>query len=309
MAILRAVSGNRRGESLRGKFMIDTVRGVLRVRKWPKKRGTPTSAEQLYWIDWFRQANKLAKYIDAASMRRAIELTAGTGMYPRDIILKAMRGRLYSWQDQNGKKWYPMAGIQDISDSLDVLAQDIGNVLVRATDRWRAAAEPTPGAVITYQGEGIPSKWAPPSTPAATIAGALVTMAASQTIANTTLVPLIFGAEVYDTNNLHDIAVNPSHLVMPAGYSYARLTANVYLTGGNAGGRQFRMQKNGADFDGAGFQFVDDGAAWDPIINIVSSPVPIAAADYFEVLVYQTSGANMTANAGNNTSFSAQLFT
>jgi hypothetical protein len=162
MAVLKTIKRNRRSESLRGRFMVDTVRGVLRIRKWPRKRGTPKSESQLWWIDWFRQANKLAKYVDAASMRRAIELTAGTGKYPRDILLQAMRGRLYVWQDENGKTWYPMAAVQDISESLDVIAQTVGNVLVRATDRWRRAGPETPaiGHVLTYQGTTAPPIWA-----------------------------------------------------------------------------------------------------------------------------------------------------
>ncbi len=163
MATLKTIKRNHRSESLRGKFMVDTVRGVLRIRKWPKKRGTPKSALQLWWIDWFRQANKLAKYADAMSMRLAIKYTAGTGIYPRDLLLKAMRGRLYTWRDENGRMYYPMAGVQDISDTLDILAQSIGSVLVRATDRWRAASSGVLGRVLTHQGPDAPPLWAEPS--------------------------------------------------------------------------------------------------------------------------------------------------
>lgn len=144
--------------------MIDTVRGVLRVRKWPKKRGTPKSPLQRWWNDWFRQANLLAKYADGMTQARAIALTKGTGLYPRDIILKAMRGRLYIFHDENGKVWYPMAAIQDISDSLDVLAQNIGSVLVRATDRWRAPPTGNVNDVLTYKGGAAPPIWQAPAT-------------------------------------------------------------------------------------------------------------------------------------------------
>ncbi len=149
--------------SIRNAIMVDTVRGVLRVRKWPRKRGTPKSALQRWWNDWFRQANLLAKYADGMAMARAIEMTKDSGLYPRDVMLQAMRGRLYIFADQDGMKWYPMAAIQDISDSLDVLAQTVGSVLVRATDRWRA---PPPGAinqVLTNQGAGAPAIWATPA--------------------------------------------------------------------------------------------------------------------------------------------------
>lgn len=159
MATLKEIKRSSRSESLRGNFMVDTVRGVIRVRKWPRKRGRPTSARQLWWIDWFKQANKLAKYVDAATARRAIQLTLGSGQYPRDIILSAMRGRLYNWVDQNGKKWRSMAAIQDISNSLDILAQDIGSILVRAVDRWRAPDPGNVGEVLTNQGPDAPPSW------------------------------------------------------------------------------------------------------------------------------------------------------
>ena len=163
MKITGSIPRSRRMPSLRNVVMIDTVRGVLRVRKWPKKRGTPRSALQRWWIDWFRQANILAKYVDGMSQARAIAITKGSGLYPRDVLLKAMRGRLYHFTDQDGNKWFPMAGIQDISDTLDMLAQNIGSVLVRAVDRWRAAGPPSPsvGDALTYQGPLNPPAWGP----------------------------------------------------------------------------------------------------------------------------------------------------
>lgn len=145
--------------------MVDTVRGVLRVRKWPRKRGTPKSALQRWWNDWFRQANLLAKYADPMSQARAIELTKGSGLYPRDVLLKAMRGTLYTWRDDTGWTWYSMAAIGDISESLDVLAQTIGSVLVRATDRWRAPPPGNINDVLTYKGAALPPIWAPASAP------------------------------------------------------------------------------------------------------------------------------------------------
>lgn len=141
--------------------MIDAVRGVLRVRKWPRKRGAPTSERQLYWIDWFRQANLLAKYADPMSQARAKIMTAGTGLYPRDVLLSAMRGRLWHWADSSGWKWYSMAAIGDISESLDVLAQTLGDVLVRAGDRWRSAGSGDLDDVLTHQGPDNPPAWLP----------------------------------------------------------------------------------------------------------------------------------------------------
>lgn len=162
MATIRRIPKRLRGASYRGRLMIDAFRGVMRVRKWPKKRGPPTSPLQAFWVDWFVQANRLAKYADGASMARAIQMTKGSGMYPRDVLLKAMRGRLYNWVDQDGWRWYSMAAIGDISESLDVLAQTIGSVLVRAVDRWRAPAAGNINDVLTYKGNLAPPVWQTP---------------------------------------------------------------------------------------------------------------------------------------------------
>ena len=164
MAIIRNIPRNKRMPSLRGAMMVDTCRGVLRVRKWPKKRGTPRSALQRWWNDWFRQANLLTKYADGMTQARAIALTKYTGLYPRDIMLRAIRGRYLWFTDQDGKAWYPMAAIQDVSDTLDILAQAVGSVLVRAVDRWRPAgpAVPVVGQALTYQGAGLPPLWQTP---------------------------------------------------------------------------------------------------------------------------------------------------
>lgn len=70
--------------------MVDTVRGRLRVRKWPRKRGTPKSPLVRQWNDWFRDANYLAKRAPGHAQNAAIELTKGTGLYPRDLMLRAM---------------------------------------------------------------------------------------------------------------------------------------------------------------------------------------------------------------------------
>lgn len=159
MAIIRTIPRKGRRPAYTGRVMIDAVRGVLRVRKWPKKRPGPRTAIERFWTDWFVQANRLAKYADAMSQARAIEMTKGSGMYPRDVLIKAMRGRLYAWTTPDGWKWYSMAAIGDISESLDVLAQTVGDILVRATDRWRTPPAGTFGQVLTNRGPGSPPEW------------------------------------------------------------------------------------------------------------------------------------------------------
>lgn len=52
-----------------------------------------------------------------------------------------------------------MAAIGDVSETLDVLAQTIGSVLVRASDRWRSPPPGQLGYVLTHKGPGQSPVW------------------------------------------------------------------------------------------------------------------------------------------------------
>jgi len=308
MAILKGINRQPRGDSLSKGIMVDTVRGVLRVRKWPKKRGTPTSASQLYWIDWFRQANKLAKYVDAATARRAIELTAGSGMYPRDIILSSMRGRLYSWVDQNGKKWRSMAAIQDISDSLDILNQNIGSILVRTAERWNAIAPGLIGQSLVSAGPGVVPAFASPAGTAVFGGGCLLTLAANYSIPTNTQAPIPFTVEQYDTGGFHDNAVNPSRITVPAGYSWAQLTSSVRFAHSTVGIRISEYWKNGVWLPGSVRQ---ENPASHGVVGQASTTCVVACVegDYFEFVPVQASGGNLNLEKINDlTCFGAQFW-
>lgn len=256
MAIIRSIPRSRRMPSYRGEVMIDTCKGVLRVRKWPKKRGKPRSAAQRYWVDWFKQANLLAKYADGLTQARAIALTKGTGLYPRDIMLSAMRGRLYTWIDETGWQWYPMAAIQDISDSLDVLAQTIGSVLVRAADRWRSVVAGTIGDVLTYQGDAAPPSWVTPSV------GVV-----QQELAESPIVPDgSVNNYVFDLSAYLDVDLILDGLVAPGSHS-----ANVQFS--TDGGITYHS--NAADYFSFKLTSVLEQAALGPVIMVSDGSVSL----------------------------------
>jgi len=288
MATLKGVSRSTRGESLSGKIMVDTVRGQLRVRAWPKKRGTPKSEAQLWWIDWFRQANKLAKYADAASLRRAIDITANSGMYPRDILLAAMRGRLYSWWDQTGNRWHSMAAIQDISDSLDVLAQAVGSVLVRSTDRWRAPPVGAPGDVLTHMGPAAGAEWQPAAGGGGFAGGCWASRNSSFNVASGASVAIPFDAEIYDTAGIHDPVTNNTRLTVPVGTVWCRLHSQLRWSANFA--TAFNFRKNGVYTPEIGYMSETAAAGQ----QLVSHVLPVVAGDYFESWVYNGAGGTRT---------------
>lgn len=85
------------------KVVVDTFRGQYRVRKWPPKRGTPTDPVQLQRIERFASANRLAKFVNGNFWQKAITMTNGTGLYPRDLLVQAMTTGLYDIVEPDGR--------------------------------------------------------------------------------------------------------------------------------------------------------------------------------------------------------------
>lgn len=291
MAKFRSIPRKARFPSLRNVVMVDAVRGVLRVRKWPKKRGPPKSTLQKFWIDWFTQANLLAKYTDGATQALAIKLTKGSGLYPRDIILQAMRGRLYTWTDTTGWQWFPVAAIEDVSKTLDVLAQTIGSVLVRATDRWRDAKDGAIGKVLTHQGATDPPKWLVPTGAGGFGAGCVTYRTSTWSLPNAANTFVPFTTALYDTSGLFDFAAAPTKLTVPAGFSWARQSAYIEFRSNTTGYRMIRLNKNGNQYPGGAIQNTPaSGDNWQRVA-LTGAWVPVIEGDDFELKAYQNSGS------------------
>ncbi|MBA7701520.1 hypothetical protein ES703_110260 [subsurface metagenome] len=116
--------------------------------------------------------------------------------------------------------------------------------------------------------------------------GARVYHSAHQNIPNLTLTTVAFNLESYDTDSIHDNAVNNSRLTCKTAGKY--LITAPYLFAGNAAGyRQAYLRVNGVttivysrlDSPGGGEFFLLALTTWDLAVN-----------DYVELLVYQTSG-------------------
>ena len=86
----RSTTGKQRYPAFTGRIMVDTYRGTTRVRAWPRKRGPSKSKQVREQNQWFKAANALAKIADASQLTLAIEATRNIGLYPRDLIVRAM---------------------------------------------------------------------------------------------------------------------------------------------------------------------------------------------------------------------------
>lgn len=90
----RADPVRQRFPALTGGLVVDAVNGKVRVRKWPKKRGKPTHPNTIAQNAWFKEANRQAKLAEGAQVVLAQNATKGTGLYPRDLLLKTMSSGL-----------------------------------------------------------------------------------------------------------------------------------------------------------------------------------------------------------------------
>jgi len=90
--VTRSNPTKQRYPSFSGLLMVDTVRGKVRVRAWPKKRGRPKSAAVRSQNKWFKSATQIMNQVDPSQMKIAIEAAKGTGFYPRDLLMNAISG-------------------------------------------------------------------------------------------------------------------------------------------------------------------------------------------------------------------------
>ena len=99
---VRWTPGSLQFPALKGKLIVDTYRGQMRVRAWPRKRGPSKSAEVRRQNQWFKEALALMGRVAPTQTALAIAMTLGTGLYPRDLLMRQMSGGLYDIIDEDG---------------------------------------------------------------------------------------------------------------------------------------------------------------------------------------------------------------
>ena len=130
----------------------------------------------------------------------------------------------------------------------------------------------------------------------ATMMSALVKRTTAQTLATSgTAAAASFDAAVReDVGTMWDVS-QPTRLVVPAGYTKARVSAGVSWAANATGSRKVTLLKNGAAFDGAPSHQSNANAVSGETTDqsIVSGIVAVAANDYFEVQLRHTAGASL----------------
>jgi hypothetical protein len=125
-----------------------------------------------------------------------------------------------------------------------------------------------------------------------------VTKSAVQSINNTTVTPLTWDQESFDTDTLHSTSVNTSRITAAATGKYL-VTAAVTFAANATGYRQVKIVKNGVT-DYAIATALNLGAADTPGVT-VSDIVDLAASDYVEIAVAQNSGGALNVAVAGTT--------
>jgi len=77
-----------------------SYRGKIVAQKWPRRRGPPRSFLQGRWVEWFKQTAQASKTPYPEDMCNATQLANGTGWYYRDVLERAMRGKLLVYEGE-----------------------------------------------------------------------------------------------------------------------------------------------------------------------------------------------------------------
>lgn len=152
MALLPTVGKNapKRRPTLKGNVMIDVSHGDERARAWPRGRGKPKTAEEKRRQDKFAAANLATKYIAPQIAVDFTDAVKGTPLLPRDLLISQMYDRLASFILADGKERFPMVARTDVSEALDALANQPGQILQRGNEWWEGR-QLGPGTVAPYQ--------------------------------------------------------------------------------------------------------------------------------------------------------------
>lgn len=308
MAKIRGIPELVTKPSFKGQFMVNAWRGQLVARAWPRLRGPPKSEKQRQSIETFTNRVRLAKYTFGIDQWHAKEFTRQSGTYPRDLILKAMSGRLFEVLIIDGKEHVAVAIIQDVSWNLDLLSKDPGSILARGPDMWGEVAPGQDGYVLTSQGPGQAPVFADPAhfQEEDLIAFATVRRSADLTILDGVPTIIPWQTVISDKFAMFDLAA-PTRLTVPVGGLRARpFFAAQWNPTLVAASTNFMIWKNGLQTEPVPRYSL---ANVDIItVGVTGGMFDVQAGDFFEVRLRQDSGASATLFDSSSTFFGLEIY-
>jgi hypothetical protein len=166
--------------------------------------------------------------------------------------------------------------IETLGDSIDASLVDLkggttGQILTKATNT------------------DMDFTWGSAGTP--TFVGARVYGSGPQSIPTATYPVVTWNTESYDTDGFHDNTTNSSRFTIPSGKAgkYLFTLRTTWSSSNNTGARNLYFFKNGTEIGEAEFSLSTRGYLQMSMTSMQSA----AVGDYFEMIVYQSSGATL----------------
>ena len=223
MAIIRGdgKGAAKRRPALRGLVMQDVSRGAERTRAWPRSRGKPKAPGEAERQKKFAMANLATKYVAPQIAVDFTNAVKGTPLLPRDLLISMFYQRLAAIVMPDGKVLWPMPARNDVSQALDALANQPGQMLRRG-----------------------PAIWEPVEEIASTAKGCVLTRATAFTVAPANAdTPVTWTGQVVDQNDFFDPTDSTKITCREEGW-YAGYMRAVY-TGGTGSYRKASVEISG----------------------------------------------------------------
>ena len=129
-----------------------------------------------------------------------------------------------------------------------------------------------------------------------------------QQLVTATSTVVLFETDIYDPDGLHSTVSNVSRITIPAGAKRAQFFAGIAFVNNAVGVRRAALLKNGSGLSPGMLDIrTNPDAAELTVIHLISPILTVAAADYFEMQAYQTSGGNLFLST-NNCHFGATVY-
>jgi len=278
MAILRTPLRGHKTPSYGARVVVRVSKGRAIFQLWPRKRGRSKNATTIAQNLLFKERVTLAKYAPGEDQWMAIEIAKNSPLYPRDLLISAMAGRLFETITVDGKVFTSVAVRDDISADLDLIGGNLpGTMLVRGPTIWEALFPGTVGEVLTTQGPDAGPLWLPGAGQQAVSVGRDATLFLVGGVTH----PVPWDRVDFDDNSMFD-AANPTRLTMPNQSGRVQLSAGLKSTGNVGGAKIITIRRNGTDFiansDKEGTSNLGD--------TLMKGPIEFAPGDYFEVTVF-----------------------
>lgn len=262
------------GYAARGRFVAYISRGQMVLQKWPRKK-RPATPEELEQQNEFRLLVEAQKLISSDQQIAAREIAENSKYTWRDIIALTVTGRLVT-----------LPGYEAIvaQYNLDILGDQPGMIVYRSSSEWKALAPGNQNQVLTMQG-GLPAWGSGGGSGGSAAKSCMVRLAANASLPSgvSSLITPWTLTGGYDEAGCFSSST-PDRLIVPAGYGYARPSANIRYNNSTANKYQF-IAKSGSvtSYPRPQVRQTTD------FIQVVGQWSPVSEGDYFRLAAQPSS--------------------